>query len=382
MARLTLFSLLFLSIIAAAACTAPTPASTATPAAVSVRAGATGARQPPAQLPAVQATQAAQIAAAAQVPKYHFVMVSHIGSADPNMLWFTFAIQDFQKRFPEVKIDYLSTEQFSVDNLVALLRRAIAGHPDGIVAPIVSAEAEGPLLRDAISQDIPVIAVNSIPSGDKTIPYLVYVGGDQYKDGVMMAQALLDAARARKIPALVEAVCINPDIEHQGLVTRCRGFSDTMAKAGVKSAMLNITSDAAIEGGVIESYLAGHPNVNAIFSTTARTAPVIWKAAKAMNLSPDVDGQGVTIVSADESPVSLEGVKAKHLLATFGQGFYLQGFTPFEILFFNRELGYLPTTDVLSGPIVIDATNVDNWIPLTRNAFDSRYDVMAQGAWE
>ena len=88
------------------------------------------------------------------------------------------------------------------------------------------------------------------------------------------------------------------------------------------------------------------------------------------------------MVSTDESPVSLEGVKAGKLLATHSQGFFLQGFTPFEILYWNRQLGYDPTSDILSGPILIDSGNVDNWIPLTRNAFGDQYDTLAQGAWD
>ena len=47
-------------------------------------------------------------------PKYHFVMVSHIGPNDPNELWLTFAIAEFEKRFPEVKIDYVANRQLLI----------------------------------------------------------------------------------------------------------------------------------------------------------------------------------------------------------------------------------------------------------------------------
>lgn len=327
-------------------------------------------------------TETETAAPAAQTGKYHFVMVSHIGSADPNMLWLTFAIDDFQKRFPEVTVDYVSTDEFSVENLVTLLKQTIATQPDGIAVPIVAAEAEGPVLEEAINQGIPVVAFNTIPGGEKTIPYLTYVGGDLYQDGVVLAQAILDAAAAGTIPAPTQAVCANPDIGHQGLVARCNGWNDTMAAAGVSSEMLDISSDPARQTSVMQSYLVGNPDVNAIFSTTARTGPTVYAAAKELDLSPDVDGEGVTIVSTDESPVSLEGVKAGHILATHSQGFYLQGFTPFEILYWNKLLGYQSFTDTLSGPILIDQSNVDSWIPLTKNAFGAQYETEAQGAWD
>lgn len=315
--------------------------------------------------------------------KYHFVMVSHIGSSDPNMLWLTFAIKEFMRRYPEVQVDYVSTDQFSVENMATLLRQTIATKPDGIAIPIVSAQALGPILNDAIKQGIPVVAVNTIPDGPQTIPYLTYVGGDDLQTGVVLAQAVLDAAKAGKIQPLKAAVCANPDIGHAGLLARCKGWNDTMAKANVKSEMLDISTDPAREGSVMQSYLQGHKDVNAIFSTTARTGPIIYSAAKDLNLNPGVDTKaGVVMVSTDESPVSLEGIKLGKILATHSQGFYLQGFTPFEILYWNLQLGYHPSSNILSGPILINQSNIDSWIPLTKNAFGSQYDTLAQGAWQ
>ncbi|GIV75789.1 MAG: sugar ABC transporter substrate-binding protein [Litorilinea sp.] len=337
--------------------------------------------QPP-SAPEPGGQEEAAVASERGEPKYHFVMVSHIGAADPNMLWLTYAIAEFERRFPEVTVDYVATDQFSVEEMVSLTRQTVATRPDGIAIPIVSEEALGPILQEAIGQGIPVVAVNTIPPGEKTIPYLTYVGGDLYQDGVVLARAILDAAEAGDIPAPTGAVCANPDIGHQGLVARCNGFNDTMAAAGIASEMLDISSDPARQTSIIQSYLQGHPEVNAIFSTTARTGPVIYAAAKELGLSPDVDDAGVTIVSTDESPVSLEGVKGGHILATHSQGFYLQGFLPFQLLYYYLELGFEPTTDLLSGPILIDSSNVDKWIPLTRNAFGDQYDVLAQGAWE
>jgi len=342
---------------------------------------ACGATEEPAA-PAAEEPQTAAEAKPAVEAKYHFVMVSHIGSSDPNMLWLTFASDEFEKRFPEVTVDYVATDEFSVENLVSLTRQALSTKPDGLAIPIVAGEALEPVLNEAIDQGIPVVAFNTIPAGEQTIRYLTYVGGDLYMDGVVLAQAILDAAAAGKVPQPTQAVCANPDVGHQGLIARCNGFNDTMAAAGVSSEMLDISSDPARQTTIMQSYLVGNPQVNAIFSTTARTGPTVYAAAKELDLSPGVDGEGVTIVSTDESPVSLEGVKAGYILATHSQGFYLQGFTPFEFLYWYLELGFDPASDLLSGPILIDSSNVDKWIPLTRNAFGDQYDTLAQGAWD
>lgn len=103
------------------------------------------------------------IAAIAQdTPKYHFVMVSHIGSTDPNAAWLTFAIADFQKRFPEVKIDYVATTTSNIEEMVTLAKQVIATQPDGIAIPILATDPLDPVLRDAITnQGIPVVALHS-----------------------------------------------------------------------------------------------------------------------------------------------------------------------------------------------------------------------------
>src|SRR5262249_57624354 len=106
------------------------------------------------------------------------------------------------------------------------------------------------------------------------------------------------------------------------------------------------------------------------------------QGAKDLNLWPDVDDKGVTVLSVDESPVSLEGVKGGHLLATHSQGFYLQGYIPFELLYWYKQLGYRPFNDTLSGPIIIDKSNVDAWVPFTKNIFGDTYDKLAQGQWQ
>jgi simple sugar transport system substrate-binding protein len=324
-------------------------------------------------------------ASAQSTPKYHFVMVSHIGTSDPNAAWLTFAIADFLKRYPDVKIDYQATTTSNIEEMVSLAKQVIATKPDGIAIPILSTDPLDPVLRDAITnQGIPVVAFNisDTRSVDKRIPYLAYVGGDELQVGIQMANEVLAAAKAGTIAAPTAAVCADWDPSHQGLAARCKGFGDTLAKANVKSEVLTISQTQADAQTTMESYLKGHSNVNVIFAVTAGSAPWAWHAAKDLNLNPDIGQKGVTVLSVDESPVTLEGVKQGHLLATHSQGFYLQGYVPFELLYWYKTLGYKPFNDVLTGPIIIDKSNIDNWIPFTKNIFGATYDKLAQGQWQ
>jgi simple sugar transport system substrate-binding protein len=75
----------------------------------------------------------------------------------------------------------------------------------------------------------------------------------------------------------------------------------------------------------------------------------------------------LTIVTVDESPDALEGIKDGKVLECNSQGFWLQGYLPMEILYFNKKMGMSPISDVVTGPIVIDQSNVDEWIKFVKS---------------
>src|SRR3954451_17093539 len=176
---------------------------------------------------ALLATTAISSAAVAQDSgkHYRFVMVSHIGSNDPNMNWLTTSLKEFEAKYPDVSTEYISTNNYSVQEHVRLLEQAIATRPDGIAVPIVDADAfEGPL-RKAIEMGIPVVAFN-IPDGrpeGERIPYLTYVGGDEYLTGKRLGQYALEQVEAGVIPKPTSVVCAVHDAAHQGLKKRCAG---------------------------------------------------------------------------------------------------------------------------------------------------------------
>ncbi len=328
------------------------------------------------------AAMATQQAGAQETDKsYRFVMVSHIGSNDPNMKWLTLSLAAFEKKYPNAKTEYISTNQYSVQEHVRLLEQAISTRPDGIAVPIVSSEAfEGPL-RKAIEQGIPVVAFNipdARPDGER-IPYLTYVGGDEYLTGKKLGEFALSKAKAGKIPVPVRVVCASHDAAHQGLKARCRGMKDVMTAAGAKFEELFIGAEPATARTTLQSYLQANPDTNYIFTVASWSSPWAWGVANEMGLNPDVDGKGVTIITVDASPVALAGIKKGHVLATNSQGFWLQGYVPMEWLYWYHELGYKPQSDILTGPIIVDASNIDHWERLVRKIFGAVYD--EQDTW-
>jgi simple sugar transport system substrate-binding protein len=325
---------------------------------------------------------AATVGTAWGADQYHFVMVSHIGSNDPNMNWLTSSMKAFEEKYPDVKTDYISTDNYSVQELVRLLEQAISTHPDGIAVPIVSTDAlEGPL-REAIDQGIPVVAFN-IPDSrpaDQRIPYITYVGGDEYLTGKKLGEYAIAQAEEGNVPKPVHVVCASHDSAHQGLKARCAGMKEAMDAVGAKFDELFIGAEPATARNTMQSFLQANPDTNYVFTVAGWSAPWAWGVANDMGLDPDVDDMGMTILTVDEGPVSIEGVRAGHVLATNSQGFWLQGYVPMEWLYWNKTHGYAPQSDILTGPILIDKDNADEWAKLVRGVFgDKAYD--EQNTW-
>lgn len=305
----------------------------------------------------------------AQGDNYRFVMVSHIGSNDPNMNWLTTSMKTFNEKYPGVKTEYLSTNEYSLQSFIAILNQAIATRPDGIAVPILKSEALQPILDKAIDSGIPVVAFNISDTrpADQRIRYLTYVGGDEYLTGLKLGEYVIEQANAGKIPKPTKMMCANHDATHQGLKLRCQGMTDAMKKIGVSVDELVIGADPARARSAMQSYLSTNKDVNYIFTLGTLSCPWAYSVAEEMGLKPKLADKGMTIVSVDDSPNSLEGIKDGKILASHSQGFWLQGYLPMEILYFNKKMGMHPLTDVITGPIVINADNVDQWIKFVKN---------------
>ena len=321
--------------------------------------------------------------AQAQDKKFRFVMVSHIGSNDANMGWLTESMKTFEEKYPDVKTEYISTNNYSVQEHVRLLEQAISTKPDGIAVPIVDSNAfEGPL-RKAIEAGIPVVAFN-IPDGRpeaERIPYLTYVGGDEYLTGKRLGEYALVEVAAGNIPKPAHVVCASHDAAHQGLKARCKGMSEVMTAAGAKFDELFIGAEPTAAKNTLNAFMQANPDTNYIFSVAGWSSPWVWSVANDLGLKPDVDNEGVTVLTVDEAPVSIEGIRAGHVLASNSQGFWLQGYAPMEWLYWYHTLGYRPNSDILTGPIVINKENADKWAALVRGVFgDKAYD--EQNTWK
>lgn len=317
------------------------------------------------------------VAGAVAETQYRFVMVSHMGPNDSNSRWFDLSLAEFEQRFPEVETEYLATCEYSNQRYIQLIEQAIATNPDGLAVAITDAQALEGAIQNAIDKGIPVVAFNTPdprPVGER-IPYETFVGTDLYLDGYHAARHALAKADAGVIPQPSKVLCANPDPGHSGLVARCNGTKDAMAEAGIETDVLATDFDPARATNVLAAYLQRNRDVNVIYAVTRDSGPTVWKVANDLGRSPDVDSEGITLIGVDANPISLSGVQRGHLLSTVSQGFWLQGYEAMSWLYYKKRFGYSPAGDILTGPVMIDADTVDQWITFIRDVFgDEAFD--------
>ncbi|MDQ4082118.1 MAG: sugar ABC transporter substrate-binding protein [Actinomycetota bacterium] len=280
-----------------------------------------------------------------------FYSVTHGESG--NVFWAIYrnGIRDASKLLG-VEVQDLPLEQFAVAEYVNLLEQAIAAKPDGIFCTILDQGAVDRPLRDAIEGGIPVIAVN-VPDTrppDERIPYLFYVGGDEEAGGRLTAQRQLQEG------GIKHAVCIIHEPGHTGLEARCRGYGSELTKQGAKVDKLPSGKDPTKATELIRGYLTENADVDAIFGVGPQPASF------ALQVLTETGKEGQIRVSAyDMTEELVQAIQGDTLISTIDQQQYLQGWEPIHWLKQHIDHGFVlaPGVDMLTGPALVDKSNVD-----------------------
>jgi len=291
-------------------------------------------------------TPAGAPAPAPKKAEYKFYIVSHGGPADPFWGVVMKGMKDAAATLP-VEATYSGPEKFSIDELVNLLNSAIAAKPDGLAVTMTDPAALDEPLRRAIDAGIPVIAINVPDMREDRIPYLFYVGGDEYLGGKKAAERMLKERTPKR------ALCAIHEVGHVGLEARCKGFIEVMSAAGVPAEKLDIGVDPTAAVETFKSYFAAHPDTDAVFTLGPLGAIPFIKFLKDEGLAGKV-----LHGSFDLDETTLGAIEDGTTLFTIDQQQYLQGYMPIVWLYLYNKYQLLPATDILTGPAIVDASNV------------------------
>lgn len=280
--------------------------------------------------------------------RYSFYVVEHGSSGDPYWEVVKKGAEDAAALYG-VELTWLNPEQFSIQKVVDLINSSIAARPDGMLATIIDPQAVDPPLREAIDSGIPVIAID-IPdtrSFPEKIPYLFYIGPDDYVGGRRAAERMLEEG------PIEQAACAIHEQGSIGLELRCRGFTDVIEAAGGTVDKLDIGQDPTRVQQVEQGYLAANPNATAILTL----GPV--GAIPTIQFLEDqgLDGE-IVHGTFDLDPTTNQSIKDGSTLFTIDGQPYLLGYQGIAFLYLHAKYGFTLGGDMVTGPAIVDASNV------------------------
>lgn len=280
---------------------------------------------------------------------YTFYVVSHGGPADPFWGVVMKGMKDAAEKYG-VEAVYLGPEKFSIKEFIDMVESAIARKPDGLVVTITNPVALDEPLRKAIKMGIPVVAIN-VPDdrpAEEAIPYLCYVGMDEYLAGVYAARRMLQEFTPKR------AVIAIHEPGHAGMEARAKGIMDVLKPKGIPVEKLDITTDPTKALTLMKSYLIRHPDTDAIFTL----GPLGAHPAIQLVEEEGLVGK-VKIGAIDLTTKITDAIKKGIIVFTVDQQQYLQGYLPIVFLYLYNEYGLIPHEKVLTGPSIVDKSNVD-----------------------
>ncbi|MCX7889701.1 MAG: sugar ABC transporter substrate-binding protein [Rhodobacteraceae bacterium] len=253
------------------------------------------------------------------------------------------------------KCTYLQLQTY--DNLGAdaaqLVRTAIAQGANGIVVPNWVPEAEDPAIKEAIAKGIKVILINA-GNGDKAreLGAINYVGTDEYQAGLAAGEYF--AAKGVK-----NIICINTVPGAANLEARCKGVADGAAKAGSVSNQLPLPASSFGDPTAVAEAIKA-----TLLKDTTIDGAITISAGDADSAATGIEQAGLTgkvmLGSFDFNQTGLDRIKAGTQGFAVDQQPYLQSNLGVTLLASHIDFGnLLPTFPVLTGPGIVDSTNID-----------------------
>jgi simple sugar transport system substrate-binding protein len=234
-----------------------------------------------------------------------------------------------------------------------LIRQAIDQGADAIVGPNWVPEAMDPAFQAVVDAGIPLVIYNAggIEAADR-LGAMNYVGAVDSKSGYAAGEYLAKAGHKN-------GACVNTLPGAANIEAFCAGFNEGLAANGGTGSVLQLPAtafgDATAVAQAVRAHLLENPTIDALFAIgdqdTNATISGIQQAGKAGS---------VFVCGMNFNDSILANIQAGSQACAIDQQGYQQGFFAVSIL--NNFVNYgvtIPTREILTGPGIIDAANVE-----------------------
>jgi simple sugar transport system substrate-binding protein len=274
-------------------------------------------------------------AAAPGARQFTVYAVVHGGIGDPYWKKVEMGIKDAAKLAPEMRVIYTGPDEFNFEQFMAMLQSALNANPDGLIATMTNPPAMDDLLRRAIKNGLPIVAIDSPDDrpGLQRIPYLSYIGELPYDGGVLAANEILKMYRPKR------AMYAN---HHPGAVNiqqRGQGFIDVMKEAAVPVEPVDITEDPVQGAEIMLAYLKAHPDTDTIFTGNMLRAETLVVRLEEQGIRP---GKDVRISTFGLTPTTMQMIGTGKIDFSIDEQPYMQGFLAIAYMYLHLKYGFNP----------------------------------------
>ncbi|SHN83341.1 monosaccharide ABC transporter substrate-binding protein, CUT2 family (TC 3.A.1.2.-) [Geodermatophilus obscurus] len=234
-----------------------------------------------------------------------------------------------------------------------LVQNAIDSGVDGLAVTLPTPDAIGPAAQDAVDAGIPVVAFNAGGDAYRDFGVSMYFGSNEDLAGQAVGTQLAETGSTGK------TVCV---IQEQGQVqleTRCAG----VAKTYPDTEILYVNGrDLPSVQQTIGAKLQQDPSVTAIVALGA-------DIALASQQSKDDVGSQAAIATFDLNQDVAQQIQSGGIAFSVDQQPFVQGYMAVTSLWLNitngNDIG--GGGPVLTGPSIVDSSNIDAILPFTEN---------------
>lgn len=234
-----------------------------------------------------------------------------------------------------------------------LIRQAIDQGADAIVGPNWVPEAMDPAFQAVTDAGIPLVIYNAggLEAADR-LGALNYVGAVDYKSGYAAGEYLAEAGQTM-------GACVNTLPGAANIEAFCNGFNDGMAENGGEGSVLQLPAtafgDSTAVAQAVRAHLIQNPEIDALFAIGDQDTNAAISGIQQAGKTGDV-----LICGMNFNDSILANIQQGTQACAIDQQGYQQGFFAVSIL--NNHVMYgttIPTREILTGPGVIDSSNVD-----------------------
>jgi simple sugar transport system substrate-binding protein len=252
-------------------------------------------------------------------------------------------------------VTWLSPQNY--DNLgpdaANLIRNALSQDPDAIVGPDWVPEAMDGAFQAVVDAGVPLIIYNAGGmEAAKRLGALNFIGNEEHIAGVAAGEYF-------SANGVTNVLCVNTIPGAANLEARCKGLADGIAKQNGASSQLPLPATAfGNPTAVAEAIKAALLKDQSIDGAIAISAGDANSAAIAIMQAGAMDR--IKLGSFDFDVEALNRIKEGRQLFAIDQQPYMQGYLAVSLLNGFANFGLeIPTAPILTGPAIVDASNVE-----------------------